>query len=68
MRKRKYREDITDELMEFAIIHSPVFRDKYWTDASNAISIIPTNGRRLKVIYKRIDKSKLKIITAFWLD
>lgn len=68
MRKKKYKGDITNEVIEFAIINSPIFRDKYWPDAFNAIAIIPTNGRRLKVIYKRTGKDKLKIITAFWLD
>ncbi len=67
-KKKDYRKDITDDLIEYAIINSNGLRDKYWKDASNAICRVPPIGRILKVIYKRIGKNKVKIITAFWLD
>ena len=66
-RKLNYRKDITDYMIEYAIINSNEHKDKYWEDALNAISRIPPSGRILKVIYKR-EKSKYKIISAFWLD
>jgi hypothetical protein len=66
-RKRKYRKDITDDIIEYGIKNSNELKDKYWEDALNAISRIPPSGRILKVVYKK-GKSKLKIITAFWLD
>ena len=54
-------------MIEYAISNSNELKDKYWEDALNAISRIPPSGRILKVIYKK-EKSKIKIITAFWLD
>lgn len=64
--KKKSRKDITDDLIEYAIQNSDKSRDKYWEDAYNAICRIPTNGRKLKVIYKK-QQMLIKIITAFWI-
>lgn len=66
--QRKFRPDITDEAILYAITNSDELKDKYWPDVLNAIARIPPSGRILKVIYKRISSDKLKIITAFWLD
>ena len=66
-RKRKYRKDITNDLIEYAIRNSNQLRDKYWEDALNSICRIPPSGRILKVVYKK-EKNRIKIITAFWLD
>jgi len=66
-RKKLKRKDISNYDIEYAITNSNEIMDKYWGDALNAISRIPPSGRILKVIYKR-EKSKIKIITAFWLD
>lgn len=66
-RKRKYRKDITDDSIEYAIKNSNELKDKLWKDALNAICRIPPSGRILKVIYRK-EQSKIKIITAFWLD
>lgn len=67
MRKRKFRPDITDDVLEYAITNSNELKDKYWEDASNAVCRVPPSGRILKVVYKRTGK-RYKIITAFWLD
>jgi hypothetical protein len=67
-RKKRYRKDITDDLFEYAIQNSNELKDKHWKDASNAICRVPPHGRILKVVYKRIGKNKIKIITSFWLD
>ncbi len=66
-KKRKYRKDITDDIIEYALNNSNELKDKHWEDALNAISRIPPSGRILKVIYRK-EQSKIKIITAFWLD
>ena len=66
--QRKFRPDITDEAILYAIKHSDELRDGYWPDALNAMSRVPPSGRILKVVYKRISSVKIKIITAFWLD
>lgn len=66
-KKKKYRKDISDDAIEYAIMNSNELKDKYWEDALNAISRIPPSGRILKVVYKK-SKDKIKIITAFWLD
>ena len=67
-RKIGIRKEITDDLIEYAIQHSNVLRDKNWPDALNAICRVPPMGRILKVAYKRIGKNEIKITTAFWLD
>ena len=66
--KKRYRKDITDDIIEYAIKHSNEYKDKYWDDASNAICRIPPMGRKLKVIYKKIAYENIKVITAFWID
>lgn len=64
----RIEEEVTDALIEHVIIKSKIFRDRYHEDALNAIYRIPTSGRLLKVVYKRLSKDKVKIITAFWMD
>ena len=66
--KREVRREITDDLLEYAIQHSNTLKDKRWPDALNAICRVPPMGRILKVVYKKLGKSEIKIITAFWLD
>ena len=66
-RKRKYRSDISDYMIEYCIQNSNVLKDKDDLTAFNAISRIPPSGRILKVVYKRKGKD-LKIITSYWLD
>ncbi len=68
IRKKRYRKDISDYLIEYAIQNSNELKDKHWEDASNAVCRVPPTGRILKVVYKRIGKDRMKIITAFWLD
>ena len=67
-KRRLYRKDITDDFTIYAVQNSSIMKDKYWEDALNAICRIPPSGRLLKVIYKRLSKDKIKVITAFWLD
>ncbi len=66
LRKKRKRKDITYEALEYAIMNSPILRDKYWDDVFNAICEIPPSGRLLKVVYKR-KSDRLKILTAFWV-
>jgi hypothetical protein len=68
LRKKKYRADIAEYMIEYAIANSDELKDKYWEDASNAICRIPPSGRILKVVYKKIGTNKYKIITTYWLD
>lgn len=67
-KRRLYRKDITDDFIIYAVQNSAILRDKYWEDALNAIARIPPSGRLLKVIYKRLSKDRIKVITVFWLD
>ncbi|MCX6815164.1 MAG: hypothetical protein NTY20_05955 [Candidatus Aenigmarchaeota archaeon] len=67
-RKRKYRKDINDIIIEYAITNSNALKDKYWENALNAICRVPPSGRILKVVYRKVSGNKVKIITAFWLD
>lgn len=66
-KQKRFRPEITDDLIEYCIINSEKLKDRDWSDAFNAITRVPPSGRVLKVVYK--DKSKvIKIITAYWID
>jgi hypothetical protein len=67
-KQKKYRPEITDDLIELCIRNSEKLKDKKWPDAFNAIARIPPLGRTLKVIYKEKGKNIKRIITAYWLD
>ena len=66
-KKRKFRPEITDDIIEYCIMHSDKLNDKYWDDDWNALFKIPGCGRLLKVVYK-IQGKDIKILTAYWLD
>ena len=66
-KQKKYRPEITDDIIEMCINGSNKIRDRMWIDAYNAIFKISPSGRTLKVIYKEKGKD-IKIITAYWLD
>ncbi|MFB6246016.1 MAG: hypothetical protein ABEI74_00270 [Candidatus Pacearchaeota archaeon] len=66
--QKRYRPDITDDLIEFCILNSDKLNDKNWPDVYNSISRIPPSGRILKVVYREKGKDIKRIITAFWLD
>ncbi len=66
--KKKVRKEITDDVIEYALQNSNELKDKHWEDASNVVCRVPPSGRIVKVVYRRIGKDKIKIITAFWLD
>ncbi len=65
--KRKYRSNITNDIIEYCIQTSDILKDRNWANVYNAISRIPPSGRILKVVYKRKGKT-IKIITSYWLD
>ncbi len=66
--QKKYRPEITDDLIEICIRNSQKLKDKNWKEVFNAISRIPPSGRTLKVVYKEISKNIKRILTAYWLD
>lgn len=69
--QKRFRPEITDDIIELCILNSEKFKDRKWENAFNAISRIPPSGRILKVVYReRYDgESKtIKIITSYWLD
>jgi hypothetical protein len=71
IKQRRFRPEITDDIIELCIANSDKLRDKTWKDVCNAVSRITPSGRILKVVYKEIFKREskhIKIITAFWLD
>lgn len=66
--KKSHRKDIADGFIIYTVQNSSILKDKYWEDALNAICRVPPSGRLLKVVYKRLSKDRIKVITAFWLD
>ena len=67
MRKKKYRVDISEDIIEYCIQNSDRFKDRYFEDTWNAILRVPPSGRVLKVVYKTKAKT-IKILTAYWLE
>ncbi|MFQ5531525.1 MAG: hypothetical protein ACE5ES_02820 [Candidatus Nanoarchaeia archaeon] len=67
-KQKKYRPEITDDLIELCIQNSEKLKDRKWINACNAISKIPPSGRTLKVVYREKGKNIKRIITAYWLD
>jgi len=65
--RKKLRKEITDDILEYCIANSEIFKDKKWPDALNATTRIPPSGRMLKVVY-RLKGKVIKVITAFWID
>ena len=66
-RQRKYRPEITDDIIEQYISNSDKLLDRDYVNTFNAIAKIYPSGRTLKVAYKEKSKT-IKIITAYWLD
>ena len=66
IKKKRFRVDITEDILEYATIHFDTVRDLRWEDCINAIGKIPWTGREIKVVYKR-EGNKIKIVTAYWL-
>ncbi len=65
--KRRRRPSITDDCIEYYIQQSTIINDKLWEDVYNAIAVVPSTGRTLKVAYKRKGKA-IKVLTAYWLN
>ena len=55
-------------MIEFTINSSDHHRDKTHPDALNAIANIPQTGKRLKVVFRKIGKDRVKLITSYYLD
>jgi hypothetical protein len=66
--KRKKRQDISDDIIEYAISHSIIIEDRKWEGLFNAICKVPPSGRTLKVVWRRLKSQEIKVITAYWLD
>ena len=66
-RKKRFRWEITEYMIEYAIKNANAVRDKRWPDLLNAICVIIPPGRPLKVVYRR-EQGRIKIITAYWMD
>jgi len=67
-KRERERSDIVEFMFEYAIQNAQAQKDRYHENAQNVICPIPPSGRKLKVVYRRIGKDKVKIITAYWLE
>ena len=67
IKKKKYRDTITESDIEYSMLKSPIIKDKRWKNVFNAISKVPPSGRTLKVVYKR-KGNVYKRLTTYWLD
>lgn len=55
-------------MLEFAIMKGEIDSDRRWGNAYNAIARVPTSGRTLKVVFRRVGSKNYKVITTYWLD
>lgn len=56
-------------MIEHAISNSEKYqKDKFHKNAVNTIAIIPQTGRRLKAIFRKLGKGRVKLITAYYVD
>jgi len=62
------RNEITDDLIEHALVHSPILNDRRHEGVLIAISRVPPSGRLLKVAYRKLKTQEIKVLTAYWLD
>ena len=67
-KKKKFRLNIEDYMIEYAIDNSKHKKDQQHQNALNAVSKIPQNGKKLKVVFRKTGKEKIKLITAYYLD
>ena len=67
-RKRRFRPEITDDFIEYAVQNSDILKDRNWEELFNAIARVPTTGRKLKVAYRRKGKNNIEVVTSCWLD
>ena len=66
--RKQQRPEITDDILEYAIIMGRPRRDTHWDDCLNTVVHIPHFGKKLKVVYKWKKANNIKIITAFWVS
>ncbi len=66
--KRKYRPDISDDMLLTVIIRGRKMRDSQWVGVLNSVGRVSPSGRRLKIVYKILGRKRYRIITAYWLD
>ena len=55
-KQKSKKKDITTDIVEFAIKNSKYIKDKYWSDAFNALCKIPPSGRTLKIVYRKLNQ------------
>ena len=67
LRKKRYRPEIKEYMIEYCIQNSKKLKDRYWKNVWNALARVPPPGRTLKVVYK-IKGKTIKILTAYWLE
>jgi len=67
-KKKKYRKNIEEYMIEHAIINSEHKKDLHHKNAVNATAKIPQTGKTLKVVFRKIGEQKIKLITAFYID
>ncbi|MDO8633747.1 MAG: hypothetical protein Q7K34_00450 [archaeon] len=68
-KKKKFRRNIEQYMIEYALSNPKDFeKDKTQDNALNVIMVIPQNGKRLKVVFRKIGSQTIKLITAYYLD
>ena len=67
-KKKKFRKDIENYMIEYAVNSGKIEKDRLHKNALNSICIIPQTGKRLKVVFRKIGKESIKLITAYYLE
>ncbi|MBU0662530.1 MAG: hypothetical protein ABH854_00440 [Candidatus Diapherotrites archaeon] len=67
--KRPFRKDIENYMLSYAVSNCKNPQtDKHHKNALDAVCRIPQTGKILKVVFRRLGKDSIKLITAYYLD
>jgi hypothetical protein len=67
-KKKKFRKDVEDYMIEYAVNNGKLEKDRLHKNALNSICAIPQTGRKLKVVFRKTGKESIKLITAYYLE
>lgn len=56
-------------MIEYALSNPNNFeKDKTHENALKAVIVVPQNGRKLKVVFRKVGSHTIKLITAYYLN
>ena len=66
--KKRFRKNIEPYMIKAVIRNGLLLRDRLHLNVLNAMAVVPQTGKTLKVVFRKIGRDKVKLITAYYLD